>query len=84
VRAVQLDGVLPGRLDASYVTPDGNHAVPLMIHYAAFGSLGRFGAILLEYHGGTLPLLLSPDQMAVARSRTRPAKLDFGRLAHAA
>ena len=63
---VQLDAVLPQRLDASYVAPDGSRAQPLMIHHAIFGSLGRMIAILLEHHGGVLPFWLSPDQVAVA------------------
>jgi len=63
---IQLDCVLPGRLGASYVAADGVRAVPLMIHHAVFGSLGRFIAILLEQHGGALPFWLSPDQVAVA------------------
>ena len=63
---VQLDCVLPGRLGASYVAEDGNRAVPLMIHHAVLGSLGRFIAILLEHHGGVLPFWLSPEQVAVA------------------
>src|ERR1700716_2979722 len=63
---VQLDGVLPQRLEASYVAPDGSRARPVMIHHAIFGSLGRMIAILLEHHGGVLPFWLSPDQVAVA------------------
>ena len=63
---VQLDGVLPQRLEASYIAPDGSRARPLMIHHAIFGSLGRMIAILLEHHGGALPFWLSPDQVAVA------------------
>src|SRR5262249_34526568 len=63
---IQLDCVLPGRLDASYIAPDGSRAVPLMIHHAVFGSLGRLIAILLEQHGAFLPFWLAPDQVAVA------------------
>lgn len=63
---VQLDSVLPGRLDASYVGPDGNRAIPVMIHHAVFGSIGRVIAMLLEHHAGALPFWLSPDQVAVA------------------
>ena len=63
---IQLDCVLPGRLDASYVAADGGRAVPLLIHHAVFGSLGRFIALLLEHHGGALPYWLSPEQVAVA------------------
>jgi threonyl-tRNA synthetase len=63
---IQLDCVLPARLDAFYIAPDGSRAVPLMMHHAVFGSLGRFIAILLEHHGGALPFWLSPEQVAVA------------------
>jgi threonyl-tRNA synthetase len=63
---VQLDMVLPGRLDASYVGEDGEDKVPVMIHHAVFGSMGRFIAMLLEHHGGELPFWLAPDQIAVA------------------
>lgn len=62
---IQLDCVLPGRLDASYVGPDGFHKVPLMIHHAVLGSIGRFIGILLEQHEGALPYWLSPEQVAV-------------------
>jgi threonyl-tRNA synthetase len=63
---IQLDCVLPARLGASYIASDGSHTVPLLIHHAVFGSLGRFIAILLEHHGGALPFWLSPEQVAVA------------------
>ena len=63
---IQLDCVLPERLGASYIAPDGSRAVPLMIHHAVFGSLGRLIAILLEQHGAALPFWLAPDQVAVA------------------
>jgi len=63
---VQLDSVLPSRLDASYVRPDGSRAVPVMIPHAVFGAIGRFIAILLEHYGGALPFWLSSDQVAVA------------------
>lgn len=62
---VQLDMVLPGRLGASYIDENDEVAVPLMIHHAVFGSMGRFLAMLLEHHGGELPYWLSPDQVAV-------------------
>src|SRR5262245_57654610 len=61
---IQLDCVLPERLGASYIAPDGSRAVPLMIHHAVFGSLGRLIAILLEQHGAALPFWLAPDQVA--------------------
>ena len=62
---MQLDGVLPRGLEASYVAPDGSRARAVMIHHAIFGSLCRMIEILLEHHGGVLPFWLSPDQVAV-------------------
>ncbi|WP_428391354.1 threonine--tRNA ligase [Lichenicoccus sp.] len=62
---IQLDCVLPARLAASYIAPDGRRAVPLMLHHVVFGSLGRFVAILIEHHGGVLPFWLSPEQVAI-------------------
>jgi threonyl-tRNA synthetase len=66
---VQLDCVLPGRLGAAYIAPDGTQATPLMIHHAVFGSLGRFIAMLLEHYGAALPFRLAPDQVAVAQAQ---------------
>ncbi|WP_340115526.1 threonine--tRNA ligase [Pelagibius sp. 7325] len=63
---IQLDCVLPDRLGASYVGSDGSPEVPLMIHHAVFGSMGRAIALLLEHYGGALPFWLAPEQVAVA------------------
>jgi len=63
---VQLDMVLPERLDVSYVDAGGARLRPVMIHHAVLGSLERFIAVLLEHYEGKLPLWLAPDQVAVA------------------
>ncbi|MFX4299886.1 threonine--tRNA ligase [Pseudosulfitobacter pseudonitzschiae] len=62
---IQLDMVLPGRLEAAYVGEDGKKHVPVMLHHAVLGSMGRFIGILLEECEGHLPLWLAPVQMAV-------------------
>jgi threonyl-tRNA synthetase len=62
---VQLDMVLPGNLDARYIGEDGLEKVPVMIHHAVFGSMGRFIAILLEHYEGKMPFWLAPDQVAI-------------------
>jgi threonyl-tRNA synthetase len=73
---IQLDCVLPGRLGASYVTSGGDTAIPLMIHHAVFGSMGRFIAILLEHHAGVFPFWLCLSRSSwlrsPGRSRTTP------------
>ncbi len=63
---IQYDLVLPERLDASYVAADGRAARPVILHQAVLGSVERFLALLLEQHGGRLPLWLAPDQVLVA------------------
>lgn len=39
--------MLPGRLGASYVAPDGSAQVPVLLHHAILGSMERFIGILL-------------------------------------
>jgi len=62
---LQVDLNLPARLGASYVGPDGQKHVPVMLHRALFGSLERFTGILLEHYAGRLPLWLAPVQVVV-------------------
>jgi threonyl-tRNA synthetase len=63
---IQLDFVMPERLDAAFVTEQNGRAVPVMLHHAVLGSLERFIGILLEHHEGRLPLWLAPEQLVVA------------------
>jgi len=62
---MQLDFVLPERLDAEYVAEDNSRRRPVMLHRAVLGSLERFIGILIENHAGALPLWLSPVQAVV-------------------
>ena len=63
---LQVDFVLPERLDATYIGPDGAKHRPVMLHRATLGSFERFIGILIENHAGKLPLWLAPDQVVVA------------------
>ena len=63
---LQIDFVLPERLDASYVGEDGAKHRPVMLHRAILGSFERFMAILIEHHAGRFPLWLAPTQVVVA------------------
>jgi len=62
---LQVDFVLPERLDATYVGQDGNEHRPVMLHRAILGSFERFIAILIEEHAGRFPLWLAPEQVVV-------------------
>ncbi len=63
---LQVDFVLPERLDASYIGEDGAKHRPVMLHRAILGSFERFLAILIENHAGRFPLWLAPVQVVVA------------------
>lgn len=63
---LQVDFVLPDRLDAEYVGEDGNKHRPVMLHRAILGSFERFIGILIENFAGRFPLWLAPLQVVVA------------------
>lgn len=63
---IQVDFILPERLDASYVAQDGTRKRPVMLHRAIIGTFERFIGILIENCAGKFPLWLSPVQVVVA------------------
>ena len=63
---LQVDFVLPERLDANYIAADGAKHRPVMLHRAILGSLERFIGILIEEYSGKFPLWLAPTQVVVA------------------
>ena len=63
---LQLDFVLPERLDAEYVAEDGSKQRPVMLHRAICGSMERFLGVTIENYAGAFPLWLAPTQAVVA------------------
>src|SRR6056300_795962 len=63
---LQVDFVLPERLDAEYVAEDGSRKRPVMLHRAILGSLERWIGILIEQYSGRMPVWLSPVQAVIA------------------
>ena len=63
---LQVDFVLPERLDANYIGKDGEKHRPVMLHRAILGSFERFLGILIENYAGKFPLWLAPLQIVVA------------------
>ncbi|WP_457645250.1 threonine--tRNA ligase [Profundibacter sp.] len=63
---LQVDFVLPERLDATYIGEDGAKHRPVMLHRATLGSFERFIGILIESFAGKLPFWLAPRQVVVA------------------
>jgi threonyl-tRNA synthetase len=63
---LQVDFVLPDRLDAEYVAEDGSRKRPVMLHRAVLGSMERWIGILIEQYAGRIPPWLAPVQIVVA------------------
>ncbi|MEE2525984.1 threonine--tRNA ligase [Hyphobacterium sp. HN65] len=63
---LQVDFVLPDRLDAEFVGEDNDRHRPVMLHRAILGSFERFIGILIENYAGKFPLWLAPLQVVVA------------------
>ena len=63
---LQLDFVLPERLDAAYIDEAGSRQRPVMLHRAILGSMERFLGILIENYAGKMPLWMAPVQVVVA------------------
>ncbi len=66
---LQVDFVLPERLDANYIGEDGAKHRPVMLHRATLGgSFERFIGILIESHAGKLPFWIAPPRQVVVAS----------------
>ena len=62
---LQVDFVLPERLDAEYISAGGEKKRPVMLHRAIIGTFERFIGILIEQYAGRFPLWLTPVQIAI-------------------
>jgi threonyl-tRNA synthetase len=65
VGTMQVDFMMPERLDAWYVDEQSQKRHPVMLHRAIVGSMERFIGILIESHAGNLPAWLAPVQAVV-------------------
>ena len=57
---LQMDFVLPKRLDATYIDKNGVKKHPVILHRAILGSIERWLGILIEQYSGRFPLWLTP------------------------
>ena len=62
---LQVDFVLPERLDANYIASDGSKTRPVMLHRAILGSMERWIGILIEQYAGRFPMWLAPVQLVI-------------------
>lgn len=61
----QVDFIVPERLGAVFIGPDGNKHTPVMLHRAILGSFERFIGVLTENYAGKFPMWLAPTQAVV-------------------
>ncbi|MGG6297794.1 threonine--tRNA ligase [Leptolyngbya sp. AN02str] len=62
----QVDFNLPQVFELEFVNERGEMERPVMLHQAVLGSIERWIGILLEHHGGVLPIWVAPTQVAIA------------------
>ena len=62
---LQVDMVLPNKLEAYYTDQNGNRVHPVMLHRAILGSIERFMGILIENYAGKFSFWLAPIQVVV-------------------
>ena len=62
---IQIDFVLPERLDAYYIDSNNEKKRPVMLHRAIIGTFERFIGILIENYAGNFPFWLAPTQLVV-------------------
>ena len=62
---LQVDFVLPERLDANYIASDGSKKRPVMLRRAILGSMERWIGILIEQYAGRFPIWLAPVQAVI-------------------
>ncbi|KAF8818272.1 threonine--tRNA ligase [Rickettsia endosymbiont of Cardiosporidium cionae] len=63
---LQVDFILPSRLNAKYINKLGKKETPVILHRAVLGSIERFIGILIEEFAGKFPIWLAPVQVAIA------------------
>ncbi|CDW95588.1 MULTISPECIES: threonine--tRNA ligase [unclassified Thiomonas] len=77
VGTMQVDFMMPERLDAEYVDEHSQRVRPVMLHRAIVGSMERFIGVLIEHYAGAMPLWLAPVQTVVMN--ITDAQADYAR-----
>lgn len=77
IATVQLDIVVPERMDLHYIDSEGKEQRPLVIHKSIMGAFERFMAFLLEQTAGKLPVWLAPEQLRIITLNQDQTIIDF-------
>lgn len=72
IATVQLDVLVPKRMDITYIDQNGEKQHPYVIHKSIMGAFERFMAFLIEQTTGNLPIWLAPEQLRVIQVKDSP------------
>ena len=79
IATVQIDILVPERMDLTYVDDKGEKQHPYVIHKSIMGAFERFMAILLERTAGNLPIWLSPEQIRLITVNQEDSTVAFAK-----
>lgn len=65
IATVQIDILVPERMNITYIDPEGNKKFPVVIHKSIMGAFERFIGFLIEQTGGWFPFWLAPEQVRI-------------------
>ncbi|MGI9028091.1 MAG: threonine--tRNA ligase [Candidatus Saccharimonadales bacterium] len=77
IATVQIDILVPQRMELTYVDSSGQDQYPFVIHKSIMGAFERFMAFLLEKTAGNLPVWLSPEQIRLITVNQEKATVAF-------
>jgi len=65
IATVQIDILVPERMNITYVDAEGHKQFPVVIHKSIMGAFERFMGFLIEQTGGWFPFWLAPEQIRI-------------------
>jgi threonyl-tRNA synthetase len=65
IATIQVDILVPKRMDLYYINKENKKSYPIIIHRAILGSYERFIGFLLEATKGNIPFWLSPIEYVI-------------------
>lgn len=65
IATVQIDILVPERMNITYIDSNGEKQFPVVIHKSIMGAFERFMGFLIEQTGGWFPFWLAPEQVRI-------------------
>ena len=65
IATIQIDILVPERMDLTFINSNGEKETPIVIHKSIIGAYERFIAFFIEQTGGIFPIRFSPVQVKI-------------------